>query len=88
MLTIDDLSLRLSQNRWRTWRLIWSLKPLMQPLCTSDPGQPFLFDANAVGVLRQAKTLVASGVAHRDLLAAMSADTSETASALPLELVG
>jgi hypothetical protein len=74
MLYINDLAQALGQNTWRTWRLIWALKPVMKALCVSGPGEPFVFKPEAVYLLRRAKALRESGISIKNLESALFED--------------
>ncbi len=77
MFNITDLSVCLEQSTWRTWRLIWAMKPLMQSLCISEPGQPFVFKPEALEVLHRARALRQSGVPIKQLEDKLKAEFSQ-----------
>lgn len=77
MFNVNDLSVCLEQSTWRTWRLIWAMKPLMQSLCISEPGKPFVFKPEALEILRRAQALRNSGVPIKQLETTLKHELSQ-----------
>jgi len=77
MFNVNDLSVCLEQSTWRTWRLIWAMKPLMQSLCVSEPGEPFVFKPETLEILRRARALRHSGISIKQLEAKLKSELSQ-----------
>jgi len=77
MLTVEVLSNRLGLSIWQTRRLIYALRPVLQGLLKSTPGQPLEVSPQAIGILERAAQLKASGVALSGLASVVQDELRE-----------
>jgi len=61
MLTLDVLSKRLGLSEWQTRRMVYALRPLLQELQTSKPGQALQIPSSSIGVFERAAQLKSEG---------------------------
>ena len=77
MLTVGVLSNRLGLSIWQTRRLIYALKPVLQGLLKSKPGQPLEVSPQAIGILERAAQLRGSGIPLSGLAAIVQDELGE-----------
>ena len=83
MLTIDVLSKRLALSEWQTRRLFYALRPLLQGLQASKPGQALQIPSSTIGLFERAAQMKSEGIALGSLAQALQEEMVPTASEAP-----
>ena len=83
MLTIDVLSKRLALTEWQTRRMVYALRPLLQGLLASKPGQALQIPSSTIGLFERAAQLKREGIALGSLAQALQEEIGPNASEAP-----